>query len=49
VVLDLPQSARGAVDSWGTPEGPELELMRQIKRSLDPAGICNPGVFVGRI
>jgi glycolate oxidase FAD binding subunit len=49
VVLDLPQGARGAVDSWGTPEGPELELMRQIKRSLDPVGICNPGVFVGGI
>jgi glycolate oxidase FAD binding subunit len=49
VVLDLPQSARGAVESWGTPEGPELELRRQIKRNFDPAGICNPGVFVGRI
>jgi glycolate oxidase FAD binding subunit len=49
VVLDLPQSARGAVDSWGTPEGPELQLMRQIKRSFDPAAVCNPGVFVGRI
>jgi glycolate oxidase FAD binding subunit len=49
VVLDLPQSARGAVDSWGTPEGPELEMMRQIKRSFDPVGICNPGVFVGSI
>jgi glycolate oxidase FAD binding subunit len=49
VVLDLPQSARGAVDSWGTPEGPELQLMRQIKQSFDPAGVCNPGVFVGSI
>jgi glycolate oxidase FAD binding subunit len=49
VVLDLPQSARGAVSSWGTPEGPEIELMRQIKQSFDPAGVCNPGVFVGSI
>jgi glycolate oxidase FAD binding subunit len=47
VVLDLPQSARGAVDTWGTPEGPELELMRQIKQRFDPAGVCNPGLFVG--
>jgi glycolate oxidase FAD binding subunit len=49
VLLDLPQTARGAVDAWGAPEGPELEFMRQIKRSFDPAGVCNPGVFVGRI
>ena len=49
VVLDLPQSARGVVDSWGTPEGPELQLMREIKQNFDPAGVCNPGVFVGGI
>jgi glycolate oxidase FAD binding subunit len=49
VVLDLPQSARGAVDSWDIQQGPELELMRQIKLSFDPIGVCNPGVFVGRI
>jgi glycolate oxidase FAD binding subunit len=49
VVLDLPQNARGAVESWSAPEGPELGLMREIKQSFDPAGVCNPGVFVGRI
>ncbi len=49
VVLDLPAASRGAIDPWGVPEGSALELMRQLKASLDPAGICNPGVFVGRI
>lgn len=49
VALDLPTSARGAVDPWALTDGPELELMRRIKRNFDPAEICNPGVFVGRI
>ncbi len=49
VVLDLPASSRGAIDPWGAPEGPALELMRQLKHRLDPAGICNPGLFAGRI
>ncbi len=48
-VLDLPQSARGAVDPWGIPAGPELELMRELKRAYDPAGVCNPGLFVGGV
>ncbi len=49
VVLDLPAASRGAIDPWGVPEGSALELMRELKASFDPAGICNPGVFVGRI
>ena len=49
VALDLPASARGAVDPWDVPEGPELELMRSIKSRYDPAGVCNPGIFVGSI
>jgi glycolate oxidase FAD binding subunit len=49
VVLDLPAASRGAIDPWGVAEGPALELMRELKTSFDPAGICNPGVFVGRI
>lgn len=49
VVQDLPVSARGAVDPWGGGEGPELELMRAVKRRFDTAGICNPGIFVGGI
>ncbi len=49
VVLDLPMSARGAIDPWPIPEGPQLELMRQVKRRFDSAGVCNPGIFVGNI
>jgi glycolate oxidase FAD binding subunit len=49
VALDLPTSARGAVDPWALADGPELELMRQIKLRFDPAGVCNPGIFVGGI
>jgi glycolate oxidase FAD binding subunit len=49
VALDLPAGARGAVRAWNVPEGPELELMRELKAQFDPAGICNPGVFVGSI
>jgi glycolate oxidase FAD binding subunit len=49
VVLDLPTSARGAVDPWAQPEGPELDFMRRIKQQFDPADVCNPGIFVGRI
>ena len=49
IVLDLPAPARGAVDPWGLGAGPELELMRGLKRRFDPAGVCNPGIYVGRI
>ena len=48
-VLDLPVASRGAIDPWAATEGPELELMRRLKRRFDPAGVCNPGIFVGRI
>ena len=49
VVLDLPAGAHGAVAAWNVPEGPELELMRELKAQFDPAGVCNPGVFIGSI
>jgi glycolate oxidase FAD binding subunit len=49
VALDLPAGARGAVDPWNVTEGAELEMMRGLKASFDPAGVCNPGVFVGGI
>lgn len=49
VVTDIPPAARGAVDAWGVTSGPQLELMRAVKQRFDPAGICNPGIFVGSI
>ncbi|MHB1833722.1 MAG: FAD-binding oxidoreductase [Solirubrobacteraceae bacterium] len=49
VVLDAPAQSRAQLDPWGAVNGPELELMRRIKLRFDPAGTCNPGVFVGGI
>jgi len=40
---------RAAIDPWGVQDGPALELMRRIKARFDPAGACNPGLFVGGI
>jgi glycolate oxidase FAD binding subunit len=49
VVLDAPPGVRDGLDPWGAREGTELELMRRVKMRFDPAGACNPGVFVGGI
>jgi glycolate oxidase FAD binding subunit len=49
VVLDAPAEVRSVIDPWGVQEGPALELMRRIKTRFDPAGACNPRVFVGGI
>jgi glycolate oxidase FAD binding subunit len=48
-VLDAPAELRATLDPWGASEGPALELMRRVKARFDPAGACNPGVFVGGI
>jgi glycolate oxidase FAD binding subunit len=47
VVLDRP--AGSVIDTWGQQAGSAMELMRAVKRRFDPAGICNPGAFVGGI
>jgi glycolate oxidase FAD binding subunit len=49
LVLDAPSGFRDDLDPWGAQEGPALELMRRVKMRFDPAGACNPGVFVGGI
>jgi glycolate oxidase FAD binding subunit len=49
VLLDAPEALRRAVDPWGVPEGPELELLRRVKARFDPAGVCNPGRYAGGI
>ena len=49
VVLDAPDAVREAVDPWGVTDGPELQLARRLKARFDPAGACNPGLYVGRI
>ena len=50
VVVDAPAGTAGTLGRW-SPEPPEavLELMRRVKTRFDPAGTCNPGIFVGGI
>jgi glycolate oxidase FAD binding subunit len=47
VVLDAPAGAE--LDRWGPVPAPALDLMHRVKRRFDPAGTCNPGLFVGGI
>ena len=44
VVLD---GSDGIADPWGSPEEGAMALMRRVRERFDPAGICNPGIFVG--
>jgi glycolate oxidase FAD binding subunit len=46
VVLDAPASVRGQNHSWRPNDPGTVELMRRIKERFDPAGVCNPGVFL---
>lgn len=48
-VLDAPAAWRAQHDPWGTAEPEALRLMRSVKARFDPAGTCNPGLFVGGI
>jgi glycolate oxidase FAD binding subunit len=47
VLLDAPEGLRAAVDPWALGPGTELDLLRRVKRSFDPAGVCNAGRYVG--
>jgi glycolate oxidase FAD binding subunit len=49
VLLDAPAELRAAVDPWGVGAGPELDLLRRVKQSFDPDGVCNPGRYAGGI
>ena len=48
VLESAPLEIRREVCPWGNPPT-SLGLMRRIKRAFDPAGILNPGRFVGGI
>ncbi len=45
VVLDRPPELE--LDPWGPVDPAALALMRRVKRAFDPAGVCNPGRYVG--
>ena len=48
VVEHAPLAAKAGLDVWGD-VGPALETMRRLKAELDPAGVLNPGRYVGGI
>lgn len=48
VVERAPAALKAEVDVWG-PVGDSLELMRQIKQTVDPHGMFSPGRFVDRL
>ena len=48
VIERCPIDVKPAIDVWGDSfEG--MDFMRRIKQELDPAGILNPGRYVGRL
>jgi glycolate oxidase FAD binding subunit len=49
VLLQCAPEAKSRVDVWGPRGVGALPLMRRIKERFDPAGILNPGRFVGGI
>ena len=48
VIEHAPAEVLPTLDVWGD-VGPALEPMRRLKGELDPAGVLNPGRFVGGI
>lgn len=48
VVERAPTNAKAGLDVWG-PESDSTVLMRRLKEEFDPAGVLNPGRFVGGI
>jgi glycolate oxidase FAD binding subunit len=48
VVRRAPAAVKNVLDVFGPPP-PGFALMRELKRTLDPKGILNPGRFVGGI
>lgn len=49
MLLDAPAAVRKAANPWGAGDSAALVLMKRVKAQFDPAGACNPGVFVGGI
>ena len=48
VLEELPTEAKSGRDVFGEP-GPDWRLMKALKQNFDPAGVLNPGRFLGGI
>ncbi|HZQ34950.1 MAG TPA: FAD-binding oxidoreductase [Dehalococcoidia bacterium] len=48
LVERAPNGALRELDRWGL-DGPDLALMRRLKRAYDPRSVLNPGRYVGGI
>lgn len=48
-VINAPPAIRQELEFFDTPNDGALKLMRRLKAAFDPAGIFNPGCFVGGI
>jgi glycolate oxidase FAD binding subunit len=48
VVLRCPSEVKSKLDVWGS-AGDALPVMKSVKAQFDPAGVLNPGRFVGGI
>jgi len=48
VVLRCPLEVKSKLDVWGS-SGDALPVMKSIKAQFDPAGVLNPGRFIGGI
>jgi glycolate oxidase FAD binding subunit len=47
VIARGPRDLRASVDPWGPVDPALLDAMRRLKSEFDPAGVLNPGRFVG--
>ena len=47
-VLRCPSEVKSKLDVWGSP-GDALPVMKSVKAQFDPAGVLNPGRFIGGI
>ena len=48
IIFAAPSELKHGLEVWG-PSPPTLPLMRRIKHQFDPAGLLNPGRFVGSL
>jgi glycolate dehydrogenase FAD-binding subunit len=47
-VLRCPSEVKSKLDVWGS-AGDALPVMKSVKAQFDPAGVLNPGRFIGGI